>query len=219
MNRLAPVRLDALLVTALLGLAPQLPGQADARSGDTMLDARVTYRQRLTPGSDPALGSLVLTLPTVRPDVRIASARTGAGQTFEAISDRHGLDLVFRHHGGWRLPSQAVNRGLVFGAGPQLQSQGSLANRLADELSGRSLANRHSYALIGFAGYRGNRGWAVGPEAWVNADPTYRIRGLGLAIRDLRAGPLRIDLRLGATQRLDQGRAINGGVELRWYKP
>lgn len=218
MNRSAPVRLDALLVVALLGLMPQLAGRADAGLDDSAIDPPRNNEYKAVLATGLALDNLAFRLPPESLDTGIAMAMTSAGRPFKAVRGHHRLDLVFHPHGSWRLPSHAP-KGLALGAGPQLQSQGSMSNRLADELSGRNLADRHSYALIGFAGYRGNRGWAVGPEAWVNADPSYRIRGLGLAVHDLRAGPLRIDLRLGATRRLDQGQAIIGGLELRWYKP
>lgn len=144
------------------------------------------------------------------------------------IGDQPSTPIHFRLGEQPRLPGlgalrPARHEGLAFGIGPQVLETGNPADRLAREmigdLIGDSLLERHRYALIGFAGYRGYRGWAVGPEAWVNADPSYRIRGLGLAVRDLRAGPLRMDLRLGATKQQNQIRAINGGVELRWYKP
>lgn len=216
MNRPAPIRLDALLVVALLGLMPQLPGRADAAFDHGAVDRR--QNKDAAPVTGLVLGDLAFRLPPESLDAGIAAATAGARQPFDPAPGRYRLDRL-SHHGGWRLPDHLSSRGLVFDAGPQLQTRGSLVNRLADELSGRNLADRHSYALIGFAGYRDNRGWAVGPEAWVNADPSYRIRGLGLAVRDLRAGPLRIDLRLGATRRLNQGQAINGGLEFRWYKP
>lgn len=158
--------------------------------------------------------------------------RVGNDALEAAAIDDTGPDLADqpRTRVHFSLGEQARLRGLgalrptrhpriAFGIGPQVLETSRPAERLASDLIGDSLLEHHRYALIGFAGYRSYRGWAAGPEAWVNDDPGYRIRGLGLAVRDLRAGPLRMDLRLGATRQQNQTRIINGGIEFRWYKP
>ncbi|MDP3294425.1 MAG: hypothetical protein Q8M37_06755 [Nevskia sp.] len=154
----------------------------------------------------------------IRLDGTEADTAIEIGPADDGDADPLHLDALFDQRRSLLSLSHLPHR-LSLGAGAQVQGTGNPDRFLVRERHGRSLADRPAYALVGFAGYRSNHGWAVGPEAWVNADPHYRIRGLGVAVRNLRAGPLRVDLRLGATRELNLGRAINGGVEFRWYKP
>ena len=109
--------------------------------------------------------------------------------------------------------------GFKIGVGPQLQWRASEHQRVAGDLFANYISGRRSYFAKGFAGFRSSGGWAIGPEAWVIGDPSYRIRGYGLALRDLKAGPLRIGLRLGAEKQAEQRRYITGGIEFSWYRP
>lgn len=109
--------------------------------------------------------------------------------------------------------------GFRVGIGPQLQWRASERQRLAGDLFANFISGRRSYFAKGFAGFRSHGGWAIGPEAWVIGDPRYQIRGYGLALRDLQAGPLRLGLRIGAEKQAGQDRYITGGIEFSWYRP
>lgn len=138
------------------------------------------------------------------------------------------LDGSFDASAASRLHLVAVGRGatanpmasrLNFTVGPQEQWLGHDGHRPTDEVDGEHFFGRRAYAVIGYASYRDRHGWAIGPEAWLNGNPRYRIKGLGVAVRNVRAGPLLIDLRLGATRQLNRGQAIHGGAEFRWHQP
>ena len=201
MNAGSPRHLEMLLALALLGWAPApltraegIDEPADAvngRSGRTVDTMAEPFDDEPDGGFIDAIGSF----------------RSIAVPDFYRIAP---------------LLDRAIG-GLALGIGPQLLANGAAGSRFttfsAGIPSGLGRVDRHSYALVGFAGYRGTRGWAIGPEAWVDGDSRYRLSGLGVAVHDQHAGPLRVDLRLGATRQLNLGRVINGGVELRWRKP
>lgn len=197
----SPRNLEILLALALLGWAPAPASQADGI--DEPADAiSGRFGRAVETEIDPADDE-------------------ADGRFFDAIGNIRSIALpdVYRIA---PLLDRAIG-GLTLGIGPQLLATGTPGSRFtaipAGIPSGLSRVDRHSYALVGFAGYRGTRGWAIGPEAWVNGDSRYRLSGLGVAVHDLHAGPLRVDLRLGATRQLNLGRVINGGVEFRWRKP
>lgn len=138
------------------------------------------------------------------------------------------LDSSFGAGAERRLHLGAIGRGatanpmasrLNFTVGPQEQWLGHDGHRPTDEVDGEHFFGRRAYAVIGYASYRDRHGWAIGPEAWLNGNPRYRIKGLGVAVRNVRAGPLLIDLRLGATRQLNRGQAVHGGAEFRWHRP
>jgi len=196
------------LATSALALSstdPEAPAAAPgtgAAAGDDR-EAAATVDASESPGdlgSDISSGRLALRLDS----------------SFGASVERRRPHLDTISRGATANPM--ANR-LNFAVGPQEPWLGHEGLRPADEIDGQHFFGRRAYAVIGYASYRDSHGWAIGPEAWLNGNPRYRIKGLGVAVRNVRAGPLLIDLRLGATGQPNRGQAIRGGAEFRWHRP
>lgn len=67
-----------------------------------------------------------------------------------------------------------------------------------------------------FTGYRSYSGWTMGPNAWLDGDPSYQIKGLGMAFNDLGPAPLRIGLGLGTRRLTYQRPFVTVDFELSW---
>ncbi|WP_293392366.1 hypothetical protein [Nevskia sp.] len=67
-----------------------------------------------------------------------------------------------------------------------------------------------------FTGYRSYSGWTMGPNAWLDGDPSYQIKGLGLAFNDLGPAPLRVGLGLGTRRMTNQRPFVTVDFEFSW---
>lgn len=79
--------------------------------------------------------------------------------------------------------------------------------------------NRHGPFIVGYGSSR----WKLGPEAWLDGDPSYPIKGLrsslGISFSDIGGGPLRVGLSLGAQRQVNQRRYLSFGIEFTWPEP
>ncbi len=75
----------------------------------------------------------------------------------------------------------------------------------------------HSLFIVrSFTGYRSYSGWTMGPNAWLDGDPSYQIKGLGLAFNDIGRAPLRVGLGLGTRRLTNQRPFVTVDFELTW---
>ncbi|WP_273457603.1 hypothetical protein [Nevskia ramosa] len=80
-----------------------------------------------------------------------------------------------------------------------------------DRTSGHSL-----FIVRSFTGYRSYSGWTMGPNAWLDGDPSYQIKGLGMAFNDIGPTPLRVGLGLGTRRLTNQRPFVTVDFELSW---
>lgn len=119
-------------------------------------------------------------------------------------------------------PNDPGNRNEGFKLSPGLQTQwrGDDAAPIATGVFANYIFDRQAYYAKGFVGLRGHGGWALGPEASVQGDRSYRITSAGLGLRDLRVGAnLRVGLHAGADFQSGRRTAATGGAEFSLYLP
>ncbi len=109
--------------------------------------------------------------------------------------------------------------GLKLDPGLQMQWRGDESHAVASGLIASYVPGRESYYAKGFAGARQSGGWAIGPEFSISGDPSYRIGGAGLAVRDLRQGNFRIGLRAGLALQSGRSEEPTAGIDFNYYIP
>jgi len=81
----------------------------------------------------------------------------------------------------------------------------------------RDRTSSHNLFIVRrFVGYRSYSGWTMGPNAWLDGDPNYQIKGLGMAFNDIGPTPLRVGLGLGARRLTNQRPFVTIDFELSW---
>lgn len=81
----------------------------------------------------------------------------------------------------------------------------------------RDQTSWHSLFIVrSFTGYRSYSGWTMGPNAWLDGDPSYQVKGLGLAFNDIGPAPLRVGLGLGTRRLTNQRPFVTVDFELTW---